>query len=91
MNKAKEKQPEQKELRGCVSPMLEGKHLYKRVFIRRKTPEEILEGPIRNDADLENKIRALAAWFRDFAPTHNFVIEIGIREVTDAEADTAEL
>lgn len=48
--------------------IINGKETYKRIFVRRKRPEEILsELDMRNEKRLHNQIHALCKWFQDFA------------------------
>lgn len=50
------------------SAYVNGRELYKRIFIRRKRPEEILaELDIRDEERLQSQIYALCKWFQDFA------------------------
>lgn len=50
------------------SAIINGRKVYKRIFIRRKTPDEILAGlDIRDEERLHNQIYALCKWFQDFA------------------------
>lgn len=50
------------------SVIVNGREVYKRIFIRRKKPEEILtELDIRDEERLHRQIYALCKWFQDFA------------------------
>lgn len=50
------------------SAFVNGRELYKRIFIRRKRPEEILaELDIRDEERLHSQIYALCKWFQVFA------------------------
>lgn len=50
------------------SAIVNGREVYKRIFIRRKKPEEILtELDIRDEERLHRQIYALCKWFQDFA------------------------
>lgn len=50
------------------SAIVNGREVYKRIFIRRKRPEDILsELDIRDEERLHNQIYALCKWFQDFA------------------------
>lgn len=50
------------------SAIVNGREVYKRIFIRRKRPEEILaELDIRDEERLHNQIYALCKWFQDLA------------------------
>ena len=50
------------------SAFVNGRELYKRIFIRRKRPEEIIaELDIRDEERLHSQIYALCKWFQDFA------------------------
>ena len=50
------------------SAIVSGREVYKRIFIRRKKPDEILsELDIRDEERLHNQIYALCKWFQDFA------------------------
>lgn len=76
-----------KPITGVMRPSLNGKVKFCRIPIRRKTPEEILNSPCRNSADLENKIKALVAWYKDFESDHNFIIDVIITAVSDEEIE----
>lgn len=62
-------------------PRIGERTTYYRLFIRRKTPEEILGGVDREN--IEQKIKALVAWFNDMEPDKNFMIEI--KEIADTK------
>lgn len=50
------------------SAFVNGRELYKRIFIRRKRPEEIIaELDIHDEERLHNQIYAICKWFQDFA------------------------
>lgn len=50
------------------SAIVNGREVYKRIFIRRKKPDEILsELDFSNEVRLHNQIYALCKWFQDFA------------------------
>lgn len=74
-----------KPITGVLRPSLNGKVKFCRIPIRRKNPEEILNSPWRNSTDLERKIRALVAWYEDFEPDHNFIIDVTITALSDNE------
>lgn len=50
------------------SAVVNGREVYKRIFIRRKRPEEIVADlDIRDEERLRLQIYALCKWFHDFA------------------------
>lgn len=67
-------------------PRIGERTTYYRLFIRRKTPEEILNLLREN---IEQKIKALVAWFNDMEPDKNFMIEI--KEIGDTKEQIEEL
>lgn len=68
-------------------PRIGERTTYYRLFIRRKTPEEILGGGIDRE-NIEQKIKALVAWFNDMEPDKNFMIEI--KEIGDTKEQIEE-
>ncbi len=71
-----------------IRPQCQGKTTYARIPIRRKDPEEILtDKPIKDDADLEKRIRCMVQWYKDMLPDYNIVIDFGFEALTDEEMD----
>lgn len=65
-----------------------GRRMFKRIPIRRISPEDILCGtPIKDDEDLEKRIKLIVQWYRDMMPNYNILIDFGFQALTDEEMD----
>ncbi len=72
-----------------IRPQCQGKTTYARIPIRRKDPLRILTyAPIKDDEDLEKRIKAIAQWFKDMMSEYNIVIEFDFQALTVKEMDS---
>lgn len=75
---------------GKASPsaMLNGKELYKRIFIRLRTPLETLTcSPIEDGKDFAKRASIIENWFNSVIRKGNYVLTFYAEQVTDEVAD----
>ena len=71
-----------------IRPTVNGRVCYARIPIRRKTPERILcDSPIKDDEDLERRIKAMVKWYRECMPEYNISLSFEAVALTDEEMD----
>lgn len=77
--------------RRAPDALLEGRHLYRRIFIRLSTPQETLTcSPIKDRKDFAQRVSIIENWFNSIVRSGNFVLTFSAMQVTDEEADEIE-
>ena len=79
---------------GKTSPsaMLNGKELYRRLFIRLRTPQETLTcSPIENGKDFARRASIIENWFNSVIRHGNYILTFYAEQVTDEIAEQMEL
>lgn len=72
---------------GAPSAYINGRELYRRIFVRLKTPYETLTcSPIRNGADFARRVSIIENWFNSVIRKGNYVLTFTAEQVTDNEA-----
>lgn len=65
-----------------------GRTLYRRIFIRLRTPQETLTcSPIEDGADFARRASIIENWFQSVVRTGNFILTFDARQITDEEAN----
>lgn len=73
------------------SAFVDGRELYKRIFIRLRTPQETLTcSPIQDGADFSRRASIIENWFNSVIRKGNYVLTFTALQVTDEEADRIE-
>lgn len=73
------------------SAFVDGRELYKRIFIRLMTPQETLTcSPIQDGADFARRASIIENWFNSVIRKGNYVLTFTALQVTDEEADRME-
>lgn len=68
-----------------------GKRLYRRIFVRLKTPQETLTcRPVRDGKDFAERVSVIESWFDSVIRKGNYVLTFYAAQVTDEEADELE-
>lgn len=76
------------ENRNSPAASLEGKKVYRRIFIRLRTPIETLTlRPIKDGKDFAERAAIIENWFYSISRERNFVLTFEASEVSDEEAD----
>lgn len=78
---------------GKASPhaMLGGRELYRRIFIRLRTPHETLTcRPIEDGADFAGRASVIENWFNSVIRKGNYVLTFYAEQVTDEVAEQIE-
>lgn len=79
---------------GKASPhaMLNGKELYRRIFIRLRTPQEVLTcSPIQDGEDFARRASIIENWFNSVIRKGNYLLTFQAVQLTDEEADRLEV
>lgn len=77
--------------KGSPSVFLNGKEKYKRLFIRFRTPTEILTyRPIEDGEDFARRVQAVAQWYDRFVKDQNVELLFEARPIGDSEAEAYE-
>ncbi len=67
---------------------VQGREVYKRIFIRLRTPYETLTcAPIRDGKDFAQRASIIENWFNSVIREGNYVLTFEAVQVTDEEAD----
>lgn len=70
---------------------MRGREMYKRIFIRLRTPQETLTcRPIRDGKDFADRAAIIESWFHSVVRTGNFMLTFEAQQITDEEADEIE-
>lgn len=92
---------------GCIDPVkyglgctgaenspnayISGRKMYKRIFIRLKTPQETLTcSPIRDGEDFAQRVSIIEHWFNSVTRDRNLILTFEVVELTNEEADDLE-
>ena len=76
---------------GAPSAFIKDKELYRRIFIRLRTPHETLTcSPIRDGADFAARASIIENWFNSIIRKGNYILTFEAVQVTDEEADQME-
>ena len=68
-----------------------GKPRYKRIFVRLKTPEEVLTcRPIADGEDFAKRVAIIESWFDSVVRKGNYVLSFEAMQITDDMADEIE-
>lgn len=68
-----------------------GRTVYRRIFIRLRTPQETLTcTPIQDGADFAQRASIIENWFNSIVRTGNFILTFEARQISDEEADNME-
>lgn len=68
-----------------------GRKVYRRIFIRLRTPQETLTcTPIQDGADFAQRASIIENWFNSIVRTGNFILTFEARQISDEEADNME-
>lgn len=72
-------------------PVIDGKNLYRRIFIRLRTPQETLTcSPIKDGKDFARRASIIENWFNSVVRKGNYLLTFQAVQVTDEEADRIE-
>ena len=64
-----------------------GKELYRRIFIRLRTPQEVLTcTPIENSSDFARRTAIIESWFDSVIRKGNYILTFSAEQVSDEEA-----
>lgn len=70
---------------------IDGQRLYRRIFIRLRTPQETLMcRPIDDGADFAQRASIIENWFNSVVRKGNFILTFEALQITDEEADNLE-
>lgn len=71
------------------TPAVNGRELYRRIFIRLRTPAEVLTcSPIEDGRDFADRVSIIEQWFNaHIRGSGNFILTFDAMQVTDEEAD----
>lgn len=71
--------------------LVNGRSVYRRIFIRLRTPQETLTcSPIRDGVDFAQRASIIENWFNSIVRTGNFILTFEAQQITDEEADNME-
>ena len=75
--------------KGSPHGLVKGREMYKRIFVRLRTPYETLTcSPIVDGADFARRVSIIENWFNSVVRGHgSIVLDFCAYEVTDEEAD----
>ena len=79
---------------GKASPhaMLNGRELYRRIFIRLRTPQETLTcSPIQDGEDFARRASIIENWFNSVVRKGNYLLTFEACQLTDEQANELEL
>lgn len=72
-------------------PVVSGRRLYNRIFIRLRTPAETLTcRPIADGKDFAQRTAIIEGWFDSVVRKGNYVLTFEVLPITDDEADSLE-
>lgn len=70
---------------------LDGKRLYRRIFIRLRTPQETLTcSPIEDGKDFAQRASIIENWFNSVVRKGNYVLTFYAEQITDEVAEQIE-
>lgn len=70
------------------NPVLDGRELYRRIFIRLRTPYETLTcRPIEDGKDFASRVSIIENWFNSIVRKGNYVLTFEVEQVTDEQAN----
>lgn len=71
--------------------VLNGRELYRRIFIRLRTPQEVLTcSPIKDGKDFAQRASIIENWFNSVIRKGNYLLTFQAVQLTDEEADRLE-
>jgi hypothetical protein len=74
-------------MNGSPSASINGKELYRRIFIRLRTPQEVLTcTPIENSSDFARRTAIIESWFDSVIRKGNYILTFSAEQVSDEEA-----
>ena len=74
--------------RSSPHPTVGGRELFKRIFIRLKTPYETLTcRPISDSADFAQRVSIIENWFESVVRKGNYILTFEALQVSDEEAE----
>lgn len=77
--------------RRSPDPKIDGKSLYRRIFIRLRTPQETLTcSPIQDGKDFARRASIIENWFNSVVRKGNYLLTFQAVQLTDEEADKIE-
>ncbi|HIY89443.1 MAG TPA: hypothetical protein H9824_12195 [Candidatus Bacteroides pullicola] len=77
--------------RRSPDPIIGGKSLYRRIFIRLCTPQETLTcSPIQDGEDFARRASIIENWFNSVIRKGNYLLTFQAVQLTDEEADRLE-
>lgn len=69
--------------------LVNGREVFKRIFIRLRTPQETLTyRPIKDAEDFARRVSAIEHWFNSCVRNRNIVLTFEASELTDEQART---
>lgn len=69
------------------SAIVNGKEIYKRIFIRLRTPEEVLtHRPIENGADFAKRAAIIEQWYNNHVAGRNVMLLFEALEISEEDA-----
>ena len=70
---------------------INGRELYHRIFIRLRTPYEVLTyKPIEDGADFARRVAIIEGWFNSMFRKGNYVLTFSAEQISDEEAEAFE-
>lgn len=70
---------------------IDGRRLYRRIFIRLRTPQETLTcSPIQDSADFARRASIIENWFNSVVRKGNFILTFEALQISEEEADNLE-
>lgn len=71
------------------SAKVNGREVFKRIFIRLRTPEEVLTfRPIENSADFAKRVAIIEQWYNNHVTGRNVMLLFEALEVSEEDART---
>lgn len=68
-----------------------GKKVYKRIFVRLKTPYETLTcNPIKDGRDFSSRVAIIESWFDSVIRKGNYVLTFEAMQITEEQAEEIE-
>lgn len=78
--------------RRSLDPKIDGKSLYRRIFIRLSTPQETLTcSPIQDGEDFARRASIIENWFNSVIRKGNYLLTFQAVQLTDEQANELEL
>ena len=72
-------------------PVINGREVFKRIFIRLRTPHETLMcKPIEDGVDFARRASIIENWFNSVVRKGNFILTFEALQISDEEADNLE-